>query len=148
MAFRFAALAAPVQIVIGDWAAATVAENQPTKLAAIEGLATTTSGAPSTILGWYTRRRSMRRHRDPEAAVAAREHDPDATVEGLDAVPPDHRPPVNIVRFAFQTMVAIGTLLSLLGAVFVFTCGGDKRLPRSPWFYRAPSRPGRWRSSR
>src|SRR6266446_6306878 len=33
-----AALAAPVQILVGDWAARDVATNQPTKLAAIEGL--------------------------------------------------------------------------------------------------------------
>ena len=30
-------------------------------------------------------------------------------------MPPDDRPPVNVVRFAFQTMVGIGTLLALLG---------------------------------
>ena len=42
-------------------------------------------------------------------------HDPNATVQGLDAVPPDDRPPVNVVRFAFQTMVGIGTLLAALG---------------------------------
>ena len=41
-------------------------------------------------------------------------HDPNATVQGLDAVPPADRPPVNVVRFAFQTMVGIGTLLALL----------------------------------
>jgi cytochrome bd ubiquinol oxidase subunit I len=34
----FACLAAPVQLVIGDWAGRTVAENQPVKLAAFEGL--------------------------------------------------------------------------------------------------------------
>src|SRR3712207_8318673 len=38
-------LAAPAQIVVGDWAARTVAEQQPTKLAAMEGLHETTEGA-------------------------------------------------------------------------------------------------------
>src|SRR5205085_8285776 len=33
-----AALAAPVQVLVGDWAARDVAESQPTKLAALEGL--------------------------------------------------------------------------------------------------------------
>ena len=33
-----AAIAAPAQVVVGDWAARTVAQNQPTKLAAFEGL--------------------------------------------------------------------------------------------------------------
>src|SRR3990170_374671 len=37
----FASLAAPVQVVVGDWAARTVAESQPVKLAAFEGLGRT-----------------------------------------------------------------------------------------------------------
>ena len=35
-------------------------------------------------------------------------------MQGLDRVPPEDRPPVNVVRFAFQTMVGIGTLLAAL----------------------------------
>ena len=46
-------------------------------------------------------------------------HDPNATIQGLDIVPPEDRPPVNIVRYAFQTMVGIGTGLALLGVVFL-----------------------------
>ncbi|MDX6455286.1 MAG: cytochrome bd ubiquinol oxidase subunit, partial [Gaiellaceae bacterium] len=48
-----AALAAPVQVLVGDWAARGVARTQPVKLAAIEGLAQTTRGAPEHLLGWY-----------------------------------------------------------------------------------------------
>jgi cytochrome d ubiquinol oxidase subunit I len=58
-------------------------------------------------------------------------------VQGLDAVPPADRPPVNVVRFAFQTMVGIGTLLALLGVVFVAVRIRLRRLPESRWFYRA-----------
>ena len=46
-----AALAAPMQIVIGDWAARDVATEQPVKLAAIEGLGQTTNGASEHLLG-------------------------------------------------------------------------------------------------
>src|SRR5215212_7025551 len=49
-----AALASPVQVLVGDWAAREVATTQPTKLAAIEGLGKTTRGAPEHLLGWYT----------------------------------------------------------------------------------------------
>ena len=49
----FASLAAPVQVVVGDWAARTIAETQPVKLAAIEGLQHTETGAPFTIGGFY-----------------------------------------------------------------------------------------------
>jgi len=34
-------------------------------------------------------------------------------------------------------MVGIGTLMALLGVVFVFVRVRRKRLPESPWFYRA-----------
>ena len=64
-------------------------------------------------------------------------HDPNAVVRGLDSVPPADRPPVNVVRFAFQTMVGIGTLLFALAIAFVYVRVRRRRLPESPWFYRA-----------
>src|SRR5205807_5091817 len=64
-------------------------------------------------------------------------HSWNATVEGLAAVPADERPPVNVVRFAFQTMVGIGSLLAVLGVVYLAVRVRRKRLPESVWFYRA-----------
>src|SRR5438046_9091118 len=49
-----AALAAPAQVLVGDWAARDVARSQPVKLAAIAGLAKTTRRASEHVLGWYT----------------------------------------------------------------------------------------------
>src|SRR6202007_3096996 len=40
-------------------------------------------------------------------------------------------------RLAFQTMVGIGTLLALLGLVFLYVRFWKGRLPESRWFYRA-----------
>src|SRR6202043_3225125 len=48
-----AALASPVQVLVGDWVGRDVATAQPVKLAALEGLAHTTKGAPEHLLGWY-----------------------------------------------------------------------------------------------
>lgn len=45
------------------------------------------------------------------------QNDFDAEIPGLADLPPDERPPVNIVRYAFQTMVGIGTALAGLGLV-------------------------------
>jgi cytochrome d ubiquinol oxidase subunit I len=64
-------------------------------------------------------------------------HDPNAEVKGLDTVPAADRPPVNVVRFAFQTMVGIGGALALLGVAFLATWLRLRRLPASRWFYRA-----------
>ena len=64
-------------------------------------------------------------------------HDPNARIEGLETVPAEDRPPVNIVRYAFQTMVGIGTFLALLGVFFVWVWWRRRALPLTPWFYRA-----------
>src|SRR3712207_8438256 len=46
----FAAVLTPVQIGVGDWIANTVADNQPAKLAAMEGQYETTADRKSTRL--------------------------------------------------------------------------------------------------
>ncbi len=132
-----AALAAPVQVLVGDWAARDVARSQPVKLAAIEGLAQTTRGAPEHLLGWYDDGKIRFGVEIPHALSLLAFHSWNAKVQGLDAVPPADRPPVNVVRFAFQTMVGIGTLLALLGVAFVAVRIRRRRLPESRWFYRA-----------
>jgi cytochrome d ubiquinol oxidase subunit I len=132
-----AVLASVAQIFVGDWSGRTVAAGQPTKLAAFEGLAHTRTGAPVHILGWY-------RHGEVDYGIPVPHflsllafHDPNATVQGLDAVPADDRPPVNVVRLAFQGMVGIGTFLALLSVVYLAVVVRRKRLPESVWFYRA-----------
>jgi cytochrome bd ubiquinol oxidase subunit I len=132
-----AALASPVQVIIGDWAARDVATTQPTKLAAFEGLGRTTEGAPVHILGWYTDGKVRYGIPLPHLLSLLAFHSPNARVEGLDAVAPADRPPVNVVRFAFQTMVGIGSLLALLSIVYLVVRLRYRRLPESTWFYRA-----------
>jgi cytochrome d ubiquinol oxidase subunit I len=132
-----AALAAPVQIVVGDWVARDVARAQPVKLAALEGLATTQKGAPEHLLGWYDGHGVEYGIKIPRLLSLLAFHDPDATVQGLDTVPAADRPPVNVVRFSFQVMVAIGSALALLGVVFLAAWFRLRRLPATPWFYRA-----------
>jgi cytochrome d ubiquinol oxidase subunit I len=132
-----AALASPVQVLVGDWAAREVATKQPVKLAAIEGLQRTTKGAPEHLLGWYTDGQVRYGVRIPKLLSLLAFHNPDATVRGLDTVAQSQRPPVNVVRISFQLMVGIGTLLALLGVVFLASSTKRRRLPGSAWFYRA-----------
>jgi cytochrome d ubiquinol oxidase subunit I len=132
-----AALASPVQVLVGDWAARDVATQQPVKLAAFEGLAHTTKGAPEHLLGWYQDEKVKYGVEIPKLLSLLSYHDPNATVAGLDTVPKDRQPPVNVVRIAFQTMVGIGTLLALLGVWLLAVRIRRKRLPESAWFYRA-----------
>src|ERR687894_1978506 len=128
VALSFAALAAPAQLLVGDWAARTVAERQPVKLAAFEGLEETTKGAPFSLPGGVE---------IPELLSLLAFHDPNATVTGLDSVPPDDRPPTGVVELSFRLMVFIGTALAALGAWFLWVWWRRGQLPRSPWFHRA-----------
>jgi cytochrome d ubiquinol oxidase subunit I len=122
-----AMIAAPVQIVAGDWAARHVAQHQPVKLAAMEDLARTTKGAPL--------------HAGPLAIPRGLSilafHDPNAVVKGLDIVPADERPPVNVVRYSFEAMVAIGTAFLGLGLWLLLAWRRRRDVPRSRWFLRA-----------
>jgi cytochrome bd ubiquinol oxidase subunit I len=132
-----AALAAPAQILVGDWAARDVAETQPTKLAAMEGLGHTEKGADIHVLGWYENGEVKYGIPFPRLLSVLAFHDPNAQVQGLDAVADEDEPPVNVVRMAFQTMVGIGSGLALLALVYFFVWFRRKRLPESKWFYRA-----------
>jgi cytochrome d ubiquinol oxidase subunit I len=132
-----ATLASVAQIFVGDWNGREVAAAQPTKLAAFEGLGQTTKGAPVHVLGWYSDGRVEYGIPIPHLLSLLAFHSTDATVEGLDAVAPADRPPVNVVRYAFQTMVGIGSLFALLSVVYLVARVRRRPLPESTWFYRA-----------
>jgi len=140
IALAAATLTAPVQVVVGDWVARDVADKQPVKLAAIEGLAHTTKGAPEHVLGWYDTETGEIKVgiRIPRLLSLLAKHDPNATIRGLDSVPAADRPPnVNVVRYAFQTMVGIGSLLALLSVFYLVVLLRRGRPPSNPWFHRA-----------
>jgi cytochrome d ubiquinol oxidase subunit I len=132
-----AALAAPAQVLVGDWAGRDVATNQPVKLAAMEGLGRTQRGASAHLLGWYSGDEVKYGIKIPHALSLLAFHRWNATVRGLDSVPAADRPPVNIVRVSFQLMVFIGTLIAVLGVGYLIVAVRRRRLPESTWFYRA-----------
>jgi cytochrome bd ubiquinol oxidase subunit I len=137
IALSVAALASPVQVLIGDWAGREIADMQPVKLAALEGLSHTEKRAPFHLGGFYSDGEVKAGIKVPMLLSVLAKHNPNATVQGLQSVPPDDRPPVNVVRTAFQGMVGLGTLLALLGVLYVATWWRKRRLPRSVWFWRA-----------
>jgi cytochrome d ubiquinol oxidase subunit I len=140
VALSFASLAAPVQLLVGDFAARTVAERQPLKLAILEGLPETESGAPLHIFGIYEDGEVKGGIKFPKLLSLLAYHDPNATVEGLDAAPRGGLPTntgINIVRLSFQAMVFIGTGLAALAVWFLWFAWRRGRLPRTRWFMRA-----------
>jgi cytochrome d ubiquinol oxidase subunit I len=133
--FTVAAVAAPLQVLIGDWVGRDVATEQPVKLAALEGLARTTRGAPEHLLGWYHNGTISFGIAIPHLLSLLAFHSWNHTVQGLDTVPPIDRPPINITRLSFQTMVGIGTLLALLAVVYLFILWRRRALPAERPFY-------------
>src|SRR5438874_525551 len=92
-------LSALVQPLSGDVSARQVAEHQPVKLAAMEGQFRTERGAPLRIGGWPDEDAETTRGaiEIPYGLSLLAFHDPQAVVQGLEAVPRADRPPVPVV---------------------------------------------------
>jgi cytochrome d ubiquinol oxidase subunit I len=114
-----------------------VAENQPTKLAAMEGLYKTGDHAPLSLGGLYYDDDLHYAIEVPWGLSLLVDHSPNGVVQGLEDTPVDDRPPVNVVHLAYNMMVALGSALLLLAFVFGWTWWRRHRLPRSVWFLRA-----------
>jgi cytochrome d ubiquinol oxidase subunit I len=133
-----AAIITPIQIVVGDWAARMVATYQPTKLAAMEGLSKTTSGAPEALGGYYSGGKLHDALKIPDGLSILATLNPHATIKGLDAFPANDRPPlVTVVHLSFDAMVAIGFGLLALGAWLAWSWRRHHAHPTSRWFLRA-----------
>ncbi len=106
---RLAALLAPLQLVLGDLHGLNTLEHQPAKIAAIEALWHTGTGAAFTVLGWPDEGEGRTRFalEIPKGSSLVLTHDPDGRVAGLDAFPEAH-PPVAPLFIAFRVMVGLG----------------------------------------
>jgi cytochrome d ubiquinol oxidase subunit I len=140
--FVLAAAVTPVQIAVGDWAARFVSERQPIKLAAMEGVFRTQRGAPLHIGGVAVGGEMRYAIEIPNGLSILARWDPNAVIRGLDSVPPDQRPVVNVVHPAFQLMVACGFALLGLGIWFALAWKRRHDLPKSTWFFRGAALSG------
>jgi len=145
IAFSLAAVAAPLQVAVGDIATRRLIDAQPAKFAAMELLPETQTNAPLTVGGFLVDGEVVGAIEVPGIASFLGDRSFDAEVPGLDSVPVDERPSdraVNIVHWSFQVMVAIGTGLLVLAAWFAWVRWRKGRLPASPWFWRAAAGSG------
>ena len=117
MAMWFAAIFAPVQIVLGDLHGLNVLKEQPTKLAAIEANWETRAGAPLVLFAWPDHSAETNHYElaIPKLGSYILTHEWGGVVPGLKEVPPQNRPPVWPVFFSFRIMVGIGLLMAALG---------------------------------
>jgi len=137
--FSVAAILTPVQIGVGDWAAHFVASRQPVKLAAMEGVMQTAHGVPLHVGGVFVDGQMRYAIEIPHGLSVLAHWDPDAPIMGLAEVPPEDRPTVNVVHLSFQLMVVMGLALLGLSVWAAWVGWRRRRLPQSPWFYRAAS---------
>jgi cytochrome d ubiquinol oxidase subunit I len=135
--FTVAAVMTPVQVGVGDWAAHFVADYQPVKLAAMEGLYQSERGAPLHLGGIAVDGELRYAIEIPNALSLLAHWDPDAEITGLDTVPADQQPPVNIVHWSFQLMVGAGLTMLAVAAAFAFICAWRRDWLTNRWFLRA-----------
>ncbi len=116
----FGTVVAPVQAFIGDLSAKMVAQTQPAKLAAMEGLFQTTVGAPLRILGIADPNTQQTNFSIdiPKLLSWLAYGDVNSTVKGLDAFPRADWPNTLLVHLAFDLMVGTGILMIVLPVWF------------------------------
>jgi cytochrome d ubiquinol oxidase subunit I len=133
--FITGAIAAPIQLVVGDVAAREVARQQPMKFAAMELVDRTQSGVTEWLGGIYYHGHVMAGIGIPDGDSLLVGFSPHTTVTGWDSAPPGLRPPLpNLIHLSFDGMVAIGTLLLVLGAWLGWFLWFHRRVPRTRWF--------------
>ena len=107
------AIATPLQLISGDMHGLNTFEEQPMKVAAMEGVWETTQGAPLLLFAIPDAKNETNHFEIgiPKLASLILTHSLDGEVPGLKSVPPEERPPVGIVFWSFRVMVAIGMLM-------------------------------------
>jgi cytochrome d ubiquinol oxidase subunit I len=135
MAIGLIAVVAPLQILAGDMSGLEVRDNQPAKLAAMEGDWDTTDHASMILFAWpdEAEERNLYELAIPKIGSLILTHRWNGEVEGLKSFAPDLRPPVFVVFWAFRIMVGLALLMLAIGwggAVLAWR----RRLFRSRWF--------------
>jgi cytochrome bd ubiquinol oxidase subunit I len=135
--FTVAAIATPVQMMVGDTTARQVFHDQPVKFAAMEVVTETGSDQPEVFFGRYD---------SDDNTVSGGISIPglnsilagfsrDTEVHGLDSVDPADRPSnVTLVHWAFDIMVGVGTLLLGLVAWFAVAYWRRRDIPKARLF--------------
>lgn len=107
-----AAVAIPVQILVGDMHGLNTLEHQPQKIAAMEGVWQTERGAPLLLFAWpdAETRSNTFEIAIPRLASLILTHDENGEVKGINEFG-DMHPPVAPVFWAFRVMVGTGVLM-------------------------------------
>jgi cytochrome d ubiquinol oxidase subunit I len=137
MGLGMVAILAPLQLLLGDQHGLNTLEHQPIKVAAMEGH-WENDGPAALVLFAVPDQKAEKNHAEiaiPGIASVILTHSMTGRVPALKDVPPEDRPPVANVFYAFRIMVGIGLLLILLGLVGAFLWW-RKRVFETRWYLR------------
>ncbi len=114
-------IASALTLVTGHASAVGVAKNQPAKLAAMEGHWESGGNAPLHLFGWVDAETGTTRGPAIPGMLSWLAHgDANQPVTGLNDIPRDEHPPVNMTFQFFHIMVAVGFGLIALAAWAAF----------------------------
>lgn len=113
MAIGLVVVLAPLQVFIGDQHGLNTLKHQPTKIAAMEAHWDGSKPGDFHILAWPDAKaeKNLFEISIPHGSSLILTHDWNGLFPGLKSVPPDERPPLVSVFFAFRIMLAIGTFM-------------------------------------
>ena len=110
MGIGLAAILAPLQLFIGDQHGLNTLKHQPIKVAAMEAHWDGSKPGDFHVFAWPDQKAERNRFEIsiPRGSSLVLTHDPNGLFPGLKSVPPQDRPPVVPVFFAFRIMLAVG----------------------------------------
>jgi cytochrome bd ubiquinol oxidase subunit I len=133
-----AAIAAPIQLFVGDTAARAVADDQPAKFAGMECIYKSGDDQAEQIGGICHDGKVTGAISIPGLDSLLVGFSTGTYVKGFDQIPPNDQPPANtMLHLSFDTMVGVGTLLFLLAVWFAIAWWRKRDLPGTRWFLRA-----------
>jgi cytochrome d ubiquinol oxidase subunit I len=136
--FTVAAIAAPVQIVVGDFAAREVYNDQPVKFASMECVYRTGDDQTEHLGGICTDGKVKGGISLPGVDSLLAGFSTGTVVHGLDSVPEGDRPPTpTTIHLAFDAMVGLAFGMLALAAWFAIAWRRRRDLPATKWFLRA-----------
>jgi cytochrome d ubiquinol oxidase subunit I len=138
IALALACTTAPLQLISGDFSARSVAKLQPAKLAAMEALYQTQTGAPWR-LGGIPDDQSRTTHYAltiPRGLSLLVNRDPNSKIIGLDQFSRDDWPNVRLVHWSFDLMILCGLALIALSIAVGWLTWKHRGVPDGKWILR------------
>ncbi len=138
MALALACTSAPLQLISGDFSARSVARLQPAKLAAMEAVYRTQTGAPWRLGGIPDNESRTTRFAltIPRGLSLLVNRDPNSKVIGLDQFAPNDLPNVRLVHWSFDLMILCELALIALSMAVGWLAWNHRGVPDGKWILR------------